>query len=194
MAPMAHAQPAQPISPRPTVATTQDNDHMVRRNAPPLPPPALDKCPTGIRGLDTITKGGLPRGRPTLVCGGSGSGKTLLAMEFLVRGIQEYDEPGVFMCFEERAPDLAQNVISLGFNLPALIASNKLAIDYVKVDRSEIVETGEYNLDGLFLRLNAAIDAVGAKRVVLDTIEALFASLSNGTILRSELHRLFEWL
>ena len=158
------------------------------------PPPKLAKCPTGIHGLDTITGGGLPRGRPTLVCGGSGSGKTLMGMEFLVRGIQDYNEPGVFMCFEERAKDLAANVSSLGFDLPALIASKKLVIDAVTIDREEIMETGEYSLDGLFVRLNAAIDAVGAKRVVLDTIEALFAALSNQNILRSELRRLFAWL
>ncbi len=158
------------------------------------PPPKLPKCPTGIHGLDTITGGGLPRGRPTLVCGGSGSGKTLMGMEFLVRGIQDYNEPGVFMCFEERAKDLAANVSSLGFDLPALIASKKLVIDPVTIDREEIMETGEYSLDGLFVRLNAAIDAVGAKRVVLDTIEALFAALSNQNILRSELRRLFAWL
>ena len=158
------------------------------------PPPKLPKCPTGIHGLDTITGGGLPRGRPTLVCGGSGSGKTLMGMEFLVRGIQDYNEPGVFMCFEERAKDLAANVSSLGFDLPALIASKKLVIDPVTIDREEIMETGEYSLDGLFVRLNAAIDAVGAKRVVLDTVEALFAALSNQNILRSELRRLFAWL
>ena len=161
--------------------------------APPLLA-KLAKCPSGIRGLDTITGGGLPRGRPTLLCGGSGSGKTLFGMEFLVRGIQEHDEPGVFMCFEERAEDLAQNVGSLGFDLPNLIASNKLVVDAVTIDRDEIIETGEFDLDGLFVRLNAAIDAVGAKRVVLDTIEALFAALSNLHILRSELRRLFGWL
>ncbi len=161
--------------------------------APPLLA-KLAKCPTGIRGLDTITDGGLPRGRPTLVCGGSGSGKTLLGMEFLVRGIQEHDEPGVFMCFEERSEDLAQNVGSLGFDLPNLIASKKLVVDAVTIDSDEIIESGEFDLDGLFVRLNTAIDAVGAKRVVLDTIEALFAALSNVHILRSELRRLFGWL
>ena len=158
------------------------------------PLPRLAKCPTGIHGLDTITGGGLPRGRPTLVCGGSGSGKTLFGMEFLVRGIQEHNEPGVFMCFEERAKDLAQNVASLGFDLPDLIARKKLAVDAVTIDRDEIMETGEYSLDGLFVRLNAAIDEVGAKRVVLDTIETLFAALSNANILRLELRRLFAWL
>ncbi len=156
--------------------------------------PTLAKCPTGIRGLDAITRGGIPRGRPTLVCGGSGSGKTLFGMEFLVRGIQEHNEPGVFMCFEERAADLAQNVASLGFDLPALTAANKLVIDQVIIERSEIQEAGEYDLEGLFIRLGAAIDAVGARRVVLDSIEALISALSNHLILRSELRRLFVWL
>jgi circadian clock protein KaiC len=149
------------------------------------------KCPSGINGL---TNGGIPRGRPTLVCGASGSGKTLLAMEFLVRGIRQHNEPGVFMCFEERSVDLAQNVASLGFDLPALIDDKKLFIDHVAIDRSEMAETGEFSLDGLFLRLNAAIDEVGAKRIVLDTIEILFASLINQSILRAELRRLFAWI
>jgi circadian clock protein KaiC len=168
---------------------------MSRRTRPCVVPQAeLMKCPSGIRGLDEITNGGIPRGRPTLVCGSSGSGKTLLAMEFLVRGIQQHDEPGVFMCFEERAVDLVQNVASLGFDLAAMIAGKKLAIDHVAIDRDDMVETGDYNLDGLFLRLNAAIDAVGAQRIVLDTIEALFSSLTNQNILRSELRRLFAWI
>ena len=179
----------QPRSPqRPTERDRHAASPQSRRSAPL---PKLAKCPTGIHGLDTITGGGLPRGRPTLVCGGSGSGKTLFGMEFLVRGIQEHNEPGVFMCFEERAKDLAQNVASLGFDLPDLIADKKLVVDAVTIDRDEIMETGEYNLDGLFIRLDAAIDAVGAKRVVLDTIETLFAALSNANILRLELRRLF---
>lgn len=152
------------------------------------------KAPTGIRGLDEITGGGLPRGRPTLVCGSAGCGKTLLAMEFIVRGATEYDEPGVFMTFEETAQELSQNVASLGFDLPALVARKKLALDYVYVERSEIEVTGEYDLEGLFIRLGSAIDAVGAKRVALDTIESLFAGLPNPLILRSELRRLFRWL
>ena len=155
---------------------------------------SLEKCPTGISGLDEITRGGLPRGRPTLVCGGAGSGKTLLSMEFIVRGITDFDEPGVFMAFEENAEELAQNVASLDMNLKELIRQNKLAVDYVHVERSEIEETGEYELEGLFIRLNSMIDAIGAKRVVLDTIEALFASLPNEAILRAELRRLFRWL
>jgi circadian clock protein KaiC len=154
----------------------------------------LQKSPTGIHGLDTITGGGLPRGRPTLVAGGAGSGKTLLGMEFLIRGIQQYDEPGVFVSFEERATDLTENVASLGYDLTALIADKKLVIDQVQIDRDDIIETGEFNLDGLFIRLNAAIDAIGARRVVLDTIETLFAALTNMHIIRSELRRLFGWL
>jgi len=155
---------------------------------------ALPKAPTGIQGLDEITAGGLPRGRPTLVCGSAGCGKTLFSMEFLVRGATQYGEPGVFMAFEETAPELAQNVRSLGFDLEKLIRQKKMAVDFVYVDRNEIDETGEYNLDGLFIRLNAAIDSIGAKRVVLDTIEALFSGLQNEGILRAELRRLFRWL
>lgn len=154
----------------------------------------LQKCPTGIAGLDNITRGGLPAGRPTLICGGAGCGKTLLAMEFLVRGAMEFEEPGVFLAFEERPEELTQNVASLGFNLPALVAANKLSLDYIHIERNEIEETGEYDLDGLFLRLGFAIDAIGAKRVVIDTIETLFAGLSNHGILRGELKRLFRWL
>ena len=152
------------------------------------------KCPTGIRGLDDILGGGLPRGRPTLVAGAAGCGKTLLSMEFIVRGIREFNEPGVFMAFEETELELAHNVASLGFDLPALIRQKRLAIDYVHIDRSEIEETGEYNLEGLFVRLNAMIQQVRARRVVLDSLEALFAGLANEAILRSELRRLFRWL
>lgn len=154
----------------------------------------LAKAPTGIRGLDEITGGGLPRGRPTLVCGGAGCGKTLLGMEFLVRGIREFEEPGVFMAFEETAEELADNVFSLGFDLRHLIAAKKLALDHVRIERSEIHETGEYDLSGLFIRLGAMISEINAKRVVLDTLEALFAGLPNEAILRAELRRLFRWL
>jgi len=154
----------------------------------------LPKAPTGIAGLDEITQGGLPRGRPTLICGSAGCGKTLLAMEFLVRGATEFGEPGVFMPFEENAEELTQNVRSLGFDLTRLTKQKKLVIDFIKVERSEIEETGEYDLEGLFIRLNAAIEAIGAKRVVLDTIEALFSGLQNEGILRAELRRLFRWL
>lgn len=156
--------------------------------------PGLPKAATGIEGLDDITGGGFPRGRPTLICGSAGSGKTLLAMEFLVRGATEFDEPGVFMAFEERVEELAQNVRSLGFDLDALVAEKKLAIDHVYIERSEIEETGLYDLEGLFVRLGFAIDEIGAKRVVLDTIEALFAGLSDDAVLRAELRRLFRWL
>ncbi len=154
----------------------------------------IEKCPTGVTGLDNITEGGLPRGRPTLICGGAGSGKTLLAMEFLIRGITQYNEPGAFMAFEETAEELAKNVASLGFDVNGLIARKKLAIDYVYMERSEIEETGEYDLEGLFIRLNSMIEQIGAKRVVLDSIEALFAGIPNEAILRAELRRLFRWL
>lgn len=154
----------------------------------------IEKCPTGVRGLDDITFGGLPRGRTTLVCGGAGSGKTLLAMEFIVHGIRDFGEPGVFMAFEETAGDLVKNVASLGYDLEEMMRRKQLDIDYVRIERSEIEETGEYDLEGLFVRLNAMIEAVGAKRVVLDTIEALFAGLPNEAILRAELRRLFRWL
>src|SRR5471032_2511644 len=154
----------------------------------------LPKCPTGIQGLDEITGGGLPQGRPTLVCGGAGCGKTLLGIEFLVRGAMLHDEPGVFLAFEETAEELAQNVRSLGFDLDDLIEKKKLAVDYIHIERSEIEETGEYDLEGLFIRLSHAIDSIGAKRVVLDTLETLFSGLSNVAILRSELRRLFRWL
>jgi circadian clock protein KaiC len=154
----------------------------------------LPKCPTGIQGLDEITDGGLPRGRPTLVCGGAGCGKTLFASEFLVRGAAQFDEPGVFMSFEETDTELKANVKSLGFDLAGLVRRKKILLEHVYIERSEIHETGEYDLEGLFVRLNYAIDSIGAKRVVLDTLEALFASLPNEAILRAELRRLFRWL
>jgi len=152
------------------------------------------KCPTGIRGLDEITLGGLPRGRPTLVCGNAGCGKTLLGMQFLVQGASLYDEPGVCLSFEETAEELAANVTSLGFDLNDLIARNKLAVDYVYIEPSEMEETGEYDLEALFVRLGHAVDSIGAKRVLLDSIEALFAGLSHESVLRAELRRLFRWL
>jgi circadian clock protein KaiC len=154
----------------------------------------LQKAATGILGFDAITDGGLPRGRPTLLAGAAGSGKTLFGLEFLVRGIKQYNENGVFISFEERVVDLAQNVAALGYDLTTFIADKQLAIDSVQINRDVVIETGEFNLDGLFIRLAAAIDAVGAKRVVLDTIEALFAALTNTHILRAELSRLFLWL
>lgn len=154
----------------------------------------LPKTPTGIKGLDEITGGGLPKGRPTLICGTAGCGKTLLGMEFIVRGATEFNEPGIFVCFEENEKELGQNVASLGFNVQTLIARKKILLDYVRVERSEIEETGEYDLEGLFIRIGHAIDSIGAKRVVLDTIEGLFAALPNEGILRAELRRLFNWL
>ncbi len=156
--------------------------------------PQLPKTPTGIRGLDEITFGGFPRGRSTLVCGSAGCGKTLMGMEFLVRGATEYGEPGVLLTFEESARELTQNVRSLGFDLDGLIDRKLLVVDFVRVERSEIDETGEYDLEGLFVRLGHAIDTIGAKRVVLDTLETLFSGLSNESILRAELRRLFRWL
>ncbi|QDT53618.1 Circadian clock protein kinase KaiC [Caulifigura coniformis] len=154
----------------------------------------LAKSPTGIAGLDEITGGGVPQGRTTLVCGSAGCGKTLFAMEFLVRGATQFGEPGVCMTFEETGDDLTKNIRSLGFDLDDLVAARKVMVDFVKVERSEIDEAGEYNLDGLFIRLGLAIDAIGAKRVVLDTLEALFSGFSNQSVLRSELRRLFGWL
>ncbi|WP_426587842.1 circadian clock protein KaiC [Mucilaginibacter sp. R-33] len=154
----------------------------------------LPKTPTGITGLDEITGGGLPNGRPTLICGEAGCGKTLMSLEFIVRGATEFNEPGVFMAFEEKADELASNVASLGFDLLKLQDDKKLRLDHVHIDRSEIEETGEYDLEGLFIRLGFAIDSIGAKRVVLDTLENLFSGLSNQTILRAELRRLFAFL
>jgi circadian clock protein KaiC len=156
--------------------------------------PNLAKAPTGIEGLDEITGGGLPAGRPTLIAGTAGCGKTMLAMEFLVRGATQFEEPGVFMMFEENAAELTANVRSLGFDLDTLVARKRIVLDYVHVERSEIQETGEYDLEGLFIRLGHAIDSIGAKRVVLDTVEALFAGLPNHAVLRAELRRLFRWL
>jgi circadian clock protein KaiC len=152
------------------------------------------KTPSGIEGLDEITGGGLPKGRPTLICGSAGCGKTLLGIQFLVKGITEYNEPGVFVSFEETVKDLSSNVVSLGFDLDKMIKEKKLRIDNIHIEKSEIQETGEYDLEGLFIRLNYAIDQIGAKRVVLDTIESLFGGMENTTLLRSELKRLFQWL
>jgi circadian clock protein KaiC len=167
--------------------TTRQKNEAAGRNR-------IIKAPTGMAGLDEITGGGLPQGRPTLVCGGPGCGKTLFAMEFLVRGAAEFGEPGLFVAFEEAIPELIQNAASLGFDLPALVDQKKLALDHVHIDRSEIEEAGEYNLEGLFVRLGYAIDAIGAKRVALDTVEALFGGFSDEAVLRAELQRLFRWL
>ena len=154
----------------------------------------IPKTRTGISGLDEITLGGLPSGRPTLVCGEAGSGKTLFSIEFIVKGAMEYGEPGVFMAFEEKAEELKANVASLGFDLEQLEKDKKIRLDYVHIDRSEIEETGEYDLEGLFIRLGYAIDSIGAKRVALDTIENLFAGLNNTAVLRAEIRRLFQFL
>jgi circadian clock protein KaiC len=154
----------------------------------------LSKATTGIKGMDEVLNGGLPRGRTTLVCGSAGCGKTLLAAEFLIKGATMFDEPGVFMAFEETEQDLSENLSSLGFDLPALIRDKKIIVDYVHIDRDNIHETGEYDLEGLFIRLEYAIDSIGARRVVLDTVESLFSGLPNTLILRNELRRLFKWL
>lgn len=156
--------------------------------------PKLDKAATGITGFDEITIGGLPKGRPTIVCGGPGCGKTMFAMEFLVRGATEFNEPGVLMTFEEASEDMTRNVESLGFDLRGLASRRKLFLDYVRIESSEIQETGEYDLEGLFVRLQHAVESVGAKRVVLDTLEAVFSGFSNVGILRAEIRRLFRWL
>jgi circadian clock protein KaiC len=157
-------------------------------------PGELAKVPSGIKGFDVITGGGLPQGRPALVSGGPGCGKTLFAMEFIIRGITDYNEPGVFVAFEEKIDDLKKNFTSLGFDLEDLIEQKKLVLDHIFIDRTEIEETGEYDLEGLFIRLGAMIDEVGAKRIAIDTLEAIFSGFCNEAILRSELRRLFLWL
>jgi circadian clock protein KaiC len=154
----------------------------------------LEKVRTGIAGFDEVTNGGVPKGRPTMVCGGPGCGKTMLGLEFLVRGATQYHEPGVLMTFEETSEEMAKNVASLGFDLRALAARKKLALEYVRIEPSEIQETGEYDLEGLFIRLRHAVDSIGAKRVVLDTVETIFSGFSNKGILRAEVRRLFRWL
>jgi circadian clock protein KaiC len=179
---------------RPSKSSSSSGVVALRRKAPASSRAALAKVPTGIPGLDEITGGGLPKGRPTLVCGAAGSGKTVLATEFLVRGATQFGEPGVFMTFEENLEDLTADVASLGFDLPGLIAQKKIVVDYVHLDRHEIEETGEYDLEGLFVRLDYAIKSIRAKRVVLDTVESLFIGLSNPRVIRMELARLFRWL
>src|SRR6202047_5220455 len=156
--------------------------------------PLLKKSPSGIGGFDEITGGGVPAGRPTIVCGGPGCGKTMFAMEFLICGSTEFAEPGVLMTFEETGEEMSRNVESLGFNLQSLVDKNKLFLDYVRIEPSEIQETGEYDLEGLFVRLQHAVESVGAKRVVLDTVEAIFSGFANAGILRAEIRRLFRWL
>jgi len=162
--------------------------------SPVSPRPALSKSKTGIPGFDDVTAGGLPQGRPSLICGNAGCGKTLFAMEFLVRGAIQFDEPGVFIAFEESESDLVDNVASLGFDLAELVRTDRIRLDQITVSRSEMGESGEYDLEALFVRIGHAIDSIGAKRIVLDTIETLFGGLSNNAILRNELQRLFRWL
>lgn len=154
----------------------------------------LAKSLTGIEGLDEITQGGLPTGRTTLVCGGAGSGKTVFAMEFLLHGILNFEEAGVFVAFEETELDLTENTASFGFDLEELKSRGKLAVEHIFLERSQLEEAGEYNLEGLFIRLAGAVESIGAKRVVLDTIEVLFASFDNHSVIRAELRRLFRWL
>jgi circadian clock protein KaiC len=156
--------------------------------------PQLEKARTGIAGFDEITNGGVPKGRPTIICGGSGCGKTMFAVEFLVRGAMQFGEPGVLMTFEETGDEMSKNVASLGFDLKNLSARKKLVMDYVRIEPSEIEETGTYDLEGLFIRLQYAADSIGAKRVVLDTLEAVFSGFSNQGLLRAEIRRLFRWL
>ena len=156
--------------------------------------PHLPKSPTGIVGFDELTSGGLPTGRPTIVCGGPGCGKTMFGIEFLVRGATEFNEPGVLMTFEETADEMDKNVASLGFNLKDLASRKKLALEYVRIEPSEIQETGDYDLEGLFIRLQHAVERVGAKRVTLDTLEAIFSGFSNAGLMRAEIRRLFRWL
>jgi circadian clock protein KaiC len=180
------------------MATKTRRSTRANRRIPSPPRPrgrgdALAKVPTGIAGFDVITGGGLPAGRPTLVCGSAGSGKTLLGMQFLVHGAS-IGEPGVMVSFEESETDLAENIASLGVDLRALVRRKKIVIDHVAVDRSEILETGGYDLAGLFVRLDHAIKSIGAKRIVLDTLEVLFASFQNLAVMRAELERLFHWL
>ncbi len=167
------------------MATKKEREHKLT---------SLEKSPTGIQGLDEITFGGIPKGRPTLVCGGPGCGKTLFAMEFLYKGATVFNEPGVFLSFEEREEDLIANFASLGFDIKSLIDKNKFALDYVYIERSEIEETGAYDLEGLFVRIASSVETIGAKRIVLDTIEALFSGFTDETVLRAELRRLFRWL
>ena len=154
----------------------------------------IKKSPTGIEGFDELTLGGLPTGRPTLVCGSAGCGKTLFASTFLLNGAREFDEPGLFVTFEERPVDIVSNVASLGFGMDDLIAEGKIQIEHIAVDPAELAEIGDYDLEGLFLRLELAIDEIGAKRIVLDTIESLFSAFTNPAILRAEIRRLFDWL
>ena len=169
-------------------------EHRAVAVSTPATSKGVAKAPTGVRGLDEILGGGLPRGRPTLLCGGAGCGKTLLAMQFLCRGAMDAGEPGVFIAFEESQAELTANTASLGYDLDQLIADRMLAVDAIYIDPIEIVETGEYDLEALFIRIAGAVQSVGAKRIVIDTVEVLFGSLADPAIVRSELRRLFAWL
>jgi circadian clock protein KaiC len=177
-----------------SVANSRSAKQKSARTLPTKTVERLEKAPTGIIGLDEVTLGGLPRGRATLICGGAGCGKTMLAVEFLVNGVRDYDEPGVFVAFEETKDELVVNAASLDFNLDKLVRQGKLAIDHVHIDPNEIAETGDYDLEGLFIRLKYAIESVSAKRVVLDTIETLFSGFTNTALLRAEIRRLFQFL
>jgi circadian clock protein KaiC len=159
-----------------------------------LPTLEIAKVATGVTGLDEILNGGLPKGRPTLVAGGAGCGKTLLAMEFLCRGAVEHGEPGIFIAFEETAEELAANVASLGFDLANLERDGLLIVDYVAVGRGEVLQTGPFDLEGLFIRIASSVAAIGAKRIVIDTVEVLFGALKDAATIRWELDRLFVWL
>jgi circadian clock protein KaiC len=153
----------------------------------------LEKCLTGIKGLDEVTEGGFPKNKTTLVSGGAGSGKTLLGIDFLIKGASDFNEPGVFMSFEETAEDLYQDVASLSLDLSGLVSRKKIHIEHVILDRKDIREA-DFNLEGVLVRLEHAIDSIGAKRVVLDSIESPFAGIADAGILRIEIKRLFKWL
>lgn len=195
--PLAVAAKSSPHPQRrlPALAAPHANGHKHPTAAAPTPAAAgIAKCPTGIRGLDDLTLGGIPRGRSTLVCGGAGSGKTLLATEFIIRGARDFHEPGVILSFDETAQELTENLASLNFDLTSLLRRKQVSIDHVQIDRTEINSTGGYNLDGLFIRLGYAIDTIGAKRVMIDGVDSLFAGFPDENRVRTELHRLFEWL
>ncbi len=153
----------------------------------------LQKCPTGIKGFDEITEGGLPKNRTTLVSGGAGSGKTLLGIDFLINGATNYNEPGIFMSFEETEDELYKDVASLNLDLKGLVSKKKILVEHVVLERRDVQEK-EFNLEGLLIRLENAIHSIGAKRVVLDSIESLFAGFTDIGILRVEIKRLFRWL
>jgi circadian clock protein KaiC len=158
-----------------------------------LTPNQTHKCPTGIKGFDQITEGGLPKNRTTLISGSAGSGKTLWGIDFLINGALHYNEPGIFMSFEETEDELYKDVASLNLDLRGLVSQRKILLEYVLLERRDIQES-DFNLEGLLIRLEHAIDSIGAKRVVLDSIESLFAGLTDAGILRLEIKRLLRWL